>query len=122
MNASIKEQLYELELRHLQPEVRKSSEALAELLADDFIEFGSSGRVFTKQEIIEGLANSGSPQLVLKNFEVKLLTPGVALTRYRVERHQSEGQLLCSLRSAVWKLIEGRWQMVFHQGTPTTHS
>ncbi len=24
-----------------------------------------------------------------------------------------------TLRSSVWKLIDGNWQMAFHQGTPT---
>ena len=41
-----------LEERLLQPEVRQSAEAVADLLADDFIEFGSSGQVFNKQQII----------------------------------------------------------------------
>jgi hypothetical protein len=40
-----KEQLYQLEQRLLQPEVRRSKDDLAILLADDFVEFGSSGRV-----------------------------------------------------------------------------
>lgn len=44
-----------LEEQLLQPEVRQSAEAVADLLADDFIEFGSSGQVFNKQQIIEGL-------------------------------------------------------------------
>ena len=52
---SHEEFLRRLEERLLQPEVRQSAEAVADLLADDFIEFGSSGQVFNKQQIIEGL-------------------------------------------------------------------
>ena len=40
---SHEEFLRRLEERLLQPEVRQSAEAVADLLADDFIEFGSSG-------------------------------------------------------------------------------
>ncbi|HET7579234.1 MAG TPA: nuclear transport factor 2 family protein [Bacillales bacterium] len=112
---TLQEQLYELENRHLQPAVRKSADALGELLADDYIEYGKSGRIFTKKQILESLADSPSPRLVLKDFEVKSLAPGVALTRYRIE-----SPIKHSLRSMVWKKIDGKWQMVFHQGTPTT--
>lgn len=112
--ATLKEQLYELENRHLQPEVRQSAEALGELLTDDYIEYGKSGRVFTRKQILESLADSPSPGLVLKDFEVTSLAPGAALTRYRIE-----SPIQHSLRSTVWKKINDRWQMVFHQGTPT---
>jgi hypothetical protein len=49
-----------------------------------------------------------------------VLAPGVVLATYRLA--WSEGGYEApkqSLRSSIWKLIEGRWQMVFHQGTPS---
>jgi hypothetical protein len=115
-NSSLKEHLYSLEERLLQPDVRKSVEELEILLADDFIEFGSSGRVFNKQQVIERLPNESTIQMTLMDFEVKLLAPDVALTTYRVLKHKD---MKYSLRSSIWKLKEGKWQMVFHQGTPT---
>jgi hypothetical protein len=45
-----------LEERLLRPDVRSSAEQLDKLLADEFIEFGSSGRVFNKEQIIGTLA------------------------------------------------------------------
>jgi hypothetical protein len=45
----------ELEERLLEPDFRKSAKDIMDLLADEFIEFGSSGRVFNKQQIIESL-------------------------------------------------------------------
>ena len=39
-------QLWALEEDLLKPEVRKSADRVGRLLADEFIEFGSSGRVF----------------------------------------------------------------------------
>lgn len=54
------------------------------------------------------------------DFQVKLLSPDVVLTTYRVvklsEKRSETGH---SLRSSIWKSIDKRWQMVFHQGTPT---
>jgi hypothetical protein len=43
----------ELEERLMQPSVRGSPEQVAQLLADDFVEVGKSGRVYDKQQIME---------------------------------------------------------------------
>ena len=45
-----------LEERLLQPEVRRSSDEAGKLLAADFIEFGSSGAVYSRQQILDGFA------------------------------------------------------------------
>jgi hypothetical protein len=102
----------------LQPEVRKSAKEVADLLADEFIEFGSSGRVFNKQQIIESLQQEPPIQRSLMEFKASALAPGVVLATYRAARPSTSGeQPTYSRRSSVWKLIDGRWQMVFHQGT-----
>jgi hypothetical protein len=44
-----------LEEELLKPEVRRSADRLSHLLADEFVEFGSSGRIFDKRQIIESL-------------------------------------------------------------------
>jgi hypothetical protein len=41
----------------LDPKVRADAEAVASLLADDFVEIGSSGRTFDKTAIVEELRN-----------------------------------------------------------------
>jgi hypothetical protein len=47
--------LYQLEEHLLQPEVRHSRDELEKLLADEFVEFGSAGRIYNRQSIIEEL-------------------------------------------------------------------
>jgi hypothetical protein len=47
--------LRDLEEQLLKPEVRTSRDRVGYLLADDFIEFGSSGRIFDKRGVIEAL-------------------------------------------------------------------
>ncbi|HEY3243070.1 MAG TPA: DUF4440 domain-containing protein [Phycisphaerae bacterium] len=91
---------------------------MAALLADDFVEIGSSGRVFTRAAIIETLQHEAPADRGLTEFRAKLLAPGVMLTTYRVvARRPSDGQTSCALRSSIWKLRDGRWPMHFHQGT-----
>jgi hypothetical protein len=110
--------LRQLEEHLLQPNVRRSRQTVAELLADEFIEFGSSGRVFTKQQIIESLQHESPARFEITEFQAKALASCIVLVTYRTVRHgASDGQMAYSLRSSIWKLSEGRWQMIFHQGT-----
>src|SRR6185436_5231772 len=51
-DVSLAEHLRELEKLLANPEIRKSPAELARLIADDFREFGGSGRIFDKQQII----------------------------------------------------------------------
>lgn len=102
----------------LQPDVRKSVEELKRLLTDDFIEFGSSGRVYTKQQVLEELPMSPELEMTLIDFNAKLLASDVALTTYRVLRRSNDAKdEKYSLRSSLWKLNDGKWQILFHQGT-----
>jgi hypothetical protein len=110
-----------LEEALLKPEVRRSADEVGRLLADDFIEFGSSGRVFDKAQIIEALGRETPDpaiRIVLTDFSARQLAPAVMLVTYRTIRSGTSAPQGYRLRSSIWKLMEGRWQMVFHQGTP----
>jgi hypothetical protein len=112
-------ELRRLEERLLDPAVRRSAPAVADLLADEFIEFGSSGRVFDKPRIIESLQHEEPAERSITNFRATELAPGVMLVTYRVVRFDTPGaEPTSSLRSSIWTLRDGRWKMVFHQGTP----
>jgi hypothetical protein len=101
--------------------VRNSPEAVSKLLADEFTEFGSSGRVFDKRAIIGSLRQeAGDQQIAVEEFTVRKRAPSVVLVTYRSQLAGS--QLPHSLRSSIWKLIGGIWQMVFHQGTRIPYS
>jgi hypothetical protein len=116
--SSQRELLRQLEERLLQPEVRRSIQDVADLLADEFVEFGSSGRVFNKQQIIESLQHEEPAQSSMTEFRSIPLAPGVILTMYRVVRlNPSDAKPTASLRSSIWRLQDGQWKIVFHQGT-----
>jgi hypothetical protein len=110
--------LHGLEMEMLDPGVRSDSVRLSRLLRDDFIEFGSSGRVYAKAMLIEMITREEHARVVIRDFAVRQLAPDTALVTYRsVGQSGQEAR-----RSSVWVQSEGTWQMVFHQGTRIPNS
>ena len=117
---SLAEHLRELEELLAKPEIRKSPAELARLIADDFREFGGSGRIFDKQQIIAALQQQGECRLSLQDFRAVSLAPDVVLLTYRgTAQFAGAATTLHSLRSSIWRKQNGEWKVVFHQGTPT---
>jgi hypothetical protein len=117
---TVESHLRQLEELLLRSDVRGSTERVAALLCDDFVEFGSSGRVFDKKQIIEALRNEAPAERSLSDFESTILSDNIVLVTYRATRATSPGeQPVHTLRSSIWRLNNGQWQMVFHQGTRT---
>jgi len=109
-----------LEERLLHPEIRSSGDQLSRLLADDFIEFGSLGAIYNKQQIIGSLAGEQVMERFIVDFSVRVLADDVVLLTYRsTRRDPATGEEWHSLRCSIWRLNDARWQMIFHQGTPT---
>ena len=94
---------------------QRGVERVADLLCDDFQEFGTSGRVYDKAEVLAALSDGPRVQLSASDFAVALLSPRLALLTYRAVR-RSQPQV-ASLRSSLWRYEEGRWRLRFHQGT-----
>jgi hypothetical protein len=116
---SLDNHLRRLEERLLQPEIRQSPEQLGQLIADDFSEFGGSGYVFNKQQIIEALLNEPPCQWSLRDFRAMVLSPDIVLATYRSTcKDLSTGDISYALRSSIWRKQDGQWQIIFHQKTP----
>jgi hypothetical protein len=116
----ITDHLRALEEQLLQPIIRRNAEMLATLLADDFLEFGSSGRTFDKASIIAELLNEPPrPAAILSDFAVRPLAPEAMLVTYRTTCHDSSGNITHQARrNSIWINRDNRWQIAFHQGTP----
>jgi len=95
-------------------EVRAKPEAVGVLLAEDFREFGASGRVWSRAEILDVLAADVSGEITSEGFVCQQLSAEVALLTY-TSTDEATGRR--ALRSSVWRLEAGEWRMVFHQGT-----
>lgn len=115
----IRKTLQDLEEQLLTHSVRTNPAALSSLLTEEFREFGSPGRIFSKPEIIHELQHESPSQTSIQDFHVSLLSDKIALVTYRAIKRQPGSQSIESLRSSLWIFREGRWQMHFHQGTRT---
>ena len=115
---NLRDHLLLLEEELLSPATRHNPVRLTELLAPEFLEFGSSGRAFTLSEIIADLsAEHPNTEIHLSDFILRKSTYDWALVTYRSTRRNEIGSR-SSLRSSTWIHRDGRWQMLFHQGTP----
>ena len=112
---ALSQHLQELEASLLLPEIRKS-ERLVDLLADNFVEFGSSGRTYTKADLVATLQAESPVTQSPDDFRVEFLAPTVALLTYR--NHSAPS--VHTLRSSIWRLHDSQWRMVFHQATLTS--
>ena len=106
-----------LEERLLQATTYASRGQVEELLADDFVEFGSSGRVFDKATVIEYLAAESDVHFSMLDFRMKRLSLDVVLVTYRAVTHAPGVPPRQSLRSSIWTRGDHIWRLTFHQGT-----
>lgn len=89
-----------------------------ELLADDFLEFGSSGNSFDKKAqlyVVKEINANNLMKFTVIDFKIKMLASDVLLATYQTFRHNDSKY---ALRSSIWKNNQGKWLMIFYQGTP----
>ncbi|MFZ5979041.1 MAG: DUF4440 domain-containing protein [Candidatus Zixiibacteriota bacterium] len=116
---TVREQLYNLELRLQRLEVRSSPEQLRGLLADEFVEIGGSGRVYDRDAIIAALFEETCIRITMTDFNAVVITADTVLVTYRAAISEGDRvKMHKSWRSSLWRNRDSRWQMVFHQGTP----
>lgn len=100
------------------PGFRSKPESLNHLLADEFVEFSSTGQIFDKPEILKSISEQAPTIYEMEEFKVDLIKPGLVLATYVVTRKSTHGDgSAVSLRSSLWVERAGGWQMLFHQGT-----
>lgn len=121
MSESVKTTLLALEKELLTPQVRMSEARLDELLADEFVEFGSSGRIYDKTSVIRELGELGSAaNFEVSEFRVVMSRVDSTFVTYRCALKSDNGDLIRkSNRCSLWRLLDDRWQLIFHQGTKT---
>ncbi|MFK8137785.1 MAG: DUF4440 domain-containing protein [Bdellovibrionales bacterium] len=106
------DEVISLENELLQANARSNPDRINELLSEGFFEFGSSGKVWTRDQVIESLPLEHNSEIKAMNFEGKELGLDLVLITYRTLREKKE-----ALRSSIWQKNCERWQLVFHQGT-----
>lgn len=111
---NIIEMVINLEKRLLESEVRVSREEIGNLVADEFIEFCTSGVVCNKKEMLNELPNSEPIEIKAYDFNSNILAEDIVLITYYTCNVNTG---IHAMRSSIWKLINDRWQLIFHQGT-----
>ena len=111
-----------LEERLANPGPRETKESLAGLFAPGFREIGSSGRMFDVETVLGALGSvAGRPSrsvISLEGFRVERVAPNAVLATYLAKVPAGAGWRPPTLRSSLWIKQDGRWQILFHQGTP----
>jgi hypothetical protein len=113
-------ELEKLELMLMDPAVRRNRQQVSNLLADSFVEFGASGRIWTKRSMLDFIVEETYTPPQVHDFACRMLAENIALTTYRTLRIGSSDQCTCTLRSSIWKKEAGKWKLYFHQGTQTS--
>ena len=116
MSQPLYDQILALEERLFNRSTRRNVAELSQMLADEFVEFGARGVAWDKAEVLESLPEQQFVQRRLSGFKLTMLAEDVVLATYICTVPGSEG-LQGSLRSSIWRQTQGRWLMVFHQGT-----
>lgn len=106
------DKIRELEIELANSDTRRNTDRLNELIDDSFEEFGSSGRSFRKQDILEILPNEKQVQIEFSEFEFESLSENCVLVKYK-----STSNNIVALRSSIWRNNNGKWQVLHHQAT-----
>ena len=117
MDEATAAELQRLELLLLDPSVRKDRNQASALLAEDFVEIGASGRVWTRESALDFLSNEIYTPPQVEDFSCFWLGADVALITYRAVRLGDGGESVAKLRSSIWIRESKTWKMRFHQGT-----
>jgi hypothetical protein len=103
----------------LQPsETRRTPSDVDRLLDPESREVGASGRLWTRAETVQQLAcgTGEDPPIHVSEMHGRVLSPTLVLRTYRSERAGRH-----SRRSSLWRDSDGRWRVLYHQGTPTSN-
>jgi hypothetical protein len=85
--------------------------------AADFFEFGRSGRIYTREQIIRVDSQPINAVLPLPNLAIRLIDKNTAQVTYD-SQVKYDSVVEYGRRSSIWSRIESGWVMRFHQGTP----
>ena len=111
-------QLRGLEESLWRSETRFNPDFMERILADEFFEFGRSGRVYQRQETLDIPSQPViDAKLPFADLSVQRVSAEVVLITY-VSEVVYDGVTELANRSSLWRRSAQGWQILFHQGTP----
>jgi hypothetical protein len=115
---ALRKKLEELEESLWIAETRFDRDYLETILHPAYVEFGCSGRRYTRDETLDvgELQDEIPVTLPLPDLTIAELSDGVMQVIYISEEHWSGGERRCN-RSSIWIRTSSGWQLRFHQAT-----
>ena len=99
------------------PEFGTTRDDFERMTDESFWEVGASGRIYSREFVLETLANRHLNPVdetwVVSDFACREVAADLFLATYQLEQ---DGARL-SRRSTLWRLSESGWQALYHQGT-----
>lgn len=120
---TLKKHILQLEKDLLKSNIRKSPEKIGEILAEDFTEYTSTGKVYHYSigDVFQQPDDETEFYWSIVDFNIFLLSENCILATYKVIKNNEPVESeKYSLRSSIWKNYEGKWKIFFHQGTITS--
>lgn len=99
-------------------ETRFDKSYMNNILAADFFEYGRSGKVYTREEVLSSLFQRIDAIIPLENFQIHKIDENVYQVTYISEVGKDQ---LKANRSSIWLYSAGEWRLKFHQGTPISN-
>ncbi|WP_084126807.1 DUF4440 domain-containing protein [Demequina sp. NBRC 110054] len=85
------------------------------VLAPSYVEIGQSGRIYTRDEVLDLPFQEIDVKLPLTDFRVEAFCSHGAMVLYTsIPKHGDRG---AAHRSSIWERSE-RWRLRYHQATP----
>ena len=92
---------------------------MEKVLANDFFEFGRSGRIHSREACLNNPGQTIDAVIPLPNFQARQLSSDVVQTTYKsIVTYDDVVEF--GNRSSIWVKTNDGWKLKFHQGTPTT--
>jgi hypothetical protein len=94
---------------------------LEELIAEDYFEVGGSGRIYSRERVIETVVDrydreEPAVEYKVEDFAVREISAQIFLATYTLSQPDGH-ETRVTRRSTIWTNAAGRWQVVYHQGT-----
>ena len=111
-----------LELRHLEEslwreETRFDRDYMDSILSPHFVEFGRSGRIWSREATLTTPRRKIGARIPLAKFSARMISDDVALVTYRSEGLEDDIEV--GNRASIWRRTKDGWKLEFHQGTRT---
>jgi hypothetical protein len=117
----LEEHLIAKEMDIVAAQKRRDFSAVEALLADGFHEIGSSGRLFSKSEILDAIQEVQIIDCSFDSFKILPIDKECVIVTYVAtakRSHKGHEHWNRAYRSSIWMEREGSWRVVFHQATP----